>query len=173
MESITIRPGTASDRLAMNRLWHQTMTWRRAGIGLSEPEALDAARTLDDPDVFTVVAETAGSLVGMVLGRHAKEADGRGAAIPGLCHVSMVAVAPERWGAGIGRRLMVEVLTTARSRGYTRAQLWTQHSNTRARTLYEHLGIIPTGREKRDDAGEPIMHFERALSDDVPREAPG
>lgn len=47
MESITIRSGTASDRPAMNRLWHQAMAVRRAGIGLSEPEALDAARTLD------------------------------------------------------------------------------------------------------------------------------
>lgn len=59
---------------------------------------------------------------------------------------------------------MVEaVLSEARSRGYGRAQLWTHADNTRAQRLYENRGFRRTGREKQDDLGETIVHYERWL----------
>ena len=49
------------------------------------------------------------------------------------------------------------------SRGYERAQLWTHADNARAQRLYERHGFRRTGREKDDDLGEWIVHYERAL----------
>jgi len=69
---------------------------------------------------------------------------------------------PDRWGGGIGGRLVDAILTEARTRGYDRAQLWTQTDNARARRLYEGRGFGASGREK-EESGEPIVHYVRAL----------
>lgn len=55
----------------------------------------------------------------------------------------------------------------ATRRGYARAQLWTHTSNAGARRLYEREGFEPSGRQKVDDSGEPILHYVRELP--VPR----
>ncbi|HJQ29430.1 MAG TPA: GNAT family N-acetyltransferase, partial [Rubrobacter sp.] len=87
---------------------------------------------------------------------------GAGPPVRGLCHVSMVFVAPDHWGMGLGGRLLDALLAEARSRGYERAQLWTQADNVRARRLYEGRGFRPSGREKHE-VGELIVHYQRAL----------
>jgi GNAT superfamily N-acetyltransferase len=110
-----------------------------------------------------LVADDDGRIVGMAVGEQALSNDGTGPPIEGLCHVSMVFVAPERWGEGLGGRLVDALLEEVSGRGYDRAQLWTQNDNARARRLYEHRGFRPSGREK-DELGERIVHFERALS---------
>jgi ribosomal protein S18 acetylase RimI-like enzyme len=88
--------------------------------------------------------------------------------VPELCHIAMIFVAPERWGEGIGGRVLGGrvldgVLEEARSRGYERAQLWTHADNARAQGLYEKYGFRCTGREKGDDLGEWNVHYERTL----------
>jgi ribosomal-protein-alanine N-acetyltransferase len=83
--------------------------------------------------------------------------------LPGLCHIAMIFVAPERWGEGIGGRIVDEVLKEARSRAYGRAQLWTHADNAHAQRLYERHGFRRTGREKGEDLGEWIVHYERTL----------
>lgn len=82
---------------------------------------------------------------------------------PGLCHVSLVFVAPDAWGQGIGARLMDALLEEARLRGYTRSQLWTHETNLRARRLYASRGFALTGDREVNRAGETIMRFERLL----------
>jgi GNAT superfamily N-acetyltransferase len=62
--------------------------------------------------------------------------------------------------------LIDALLPEARSRGYDRAQLWTQSDNARARGLYEGRGFAPSGREK-DEFGERIVHYQRALPETV------
>ena len=44
-----------------------------------------------------------------------------------------------------------------------RAQLWTHAGNERAQRLYERRGFGRSGREKLDDAGETIVHYEVGL----------
>ena len=163
MDPITIRAGAPTDAPAMGALWHEATRARRAGVELSKPEALDAAQTLHHAGTFSIVAETGGTLIGMAIGLPARDDEGRGPPITGLCHISMVAVAPGWWGRGVGRRIFTALLGAIRERGFTEAQLWTQQSNTRARRLYEAFGFTPSGREKLDDAGEPILHFQRQL----------
>ena len=98
----------------------------------------------------------------MALGVQGLADDGAGPPVQGFCHVSMVFVAPERWGQGIGGRLVDALLAEARARGYDRAQLWTQADNPGAQRLYGGRGFLRSGREK-EDLGEWIFHYERAL----------
>ena len=74
----------------------------------------------------------------------------------------MVFVAPDHWDMGIGGRLVDALLAEARSRGYDRAQLWTQADNARARPLDEGLGFRHSGRQK-EEFGAMIVHYQRAL----------
>ena len=123
-------------------------------------ERLHAA--LRDPASFLFVADE-GGISGMAVGMPGLADDGAGPPIEDLCHVGAVFVAPGRWGAGLGGELVGAVLSEARSRSYGRAQLWTHADNTRAQRLYENRGFRRTGREKQDDLGETIVHYERWL----------
>ena len=137
------------------------------GQALRSLTALARARGhVSNPEAFLLIAEDAGDVVGMALGVQALSDDGAGAPVRGLCHVSMVFVAPDYWGRGIGGRLVDALLPEARSRGYDRAQLWTQSDNARARRLYEGRGFVLSGREK-DEFGERIVHYQRAPPETV------
>lgn len=111
-----------------------------------------------------LVAADEMEIVGMAVAIPARADDGAGPPVPGLCHISMVFVAPDRWGQRIGAQLVDAITAEARSRGYSRAQLWTHADNVRAQRLYERRGFRRTGREKDDDLGEPIVHYARALA---------
>ena len=104
-----------------------------------------------------------GGISGMAVGMQGLADDGAGPPIEDLCHVGAVFVAPGLWGKGLGGRLVDAVLSEARSRGYGRAQLWTHADNARAHRLYGGRGFLRTGREKADDLGETIVHYERVL----------
>jgi ribosomal protein S18 acetylase RimI-like enzyme len=120
-------------------------------------------RYIEQSDASLLVAEDAGQVVGMAVSMQGLADDGAGPPVPGLCHIAMVFVAPERWGAGIGGLLLDELLAQARSRGYEWAQLWTHADNPRAQRLYEGRGFRRTGRQLLDDLGEVIVHYRRAL----------
>jgi GNAT superfamily N-acetyltransferase len=113
------------------------------------------------PDAFLVIAEDAGAVVGMALAMQGLADDGAGPPVPGLCFIGMVFVAPDRWGQGIGGRIVDSVLAEVWSRGYGRAQLWTHASNERAQRLYESRGFRRTGREQDHELGDRIVQYER------------
>ena len=71
---------------------------------------------------------------------------GAGPAIPGGTFLNLLYVLPERWGEGIGGRLLDEVLAEARRRGCTRIVLWTDEDNERSQWLYAARGFSRTGR---------------------------
>jgi len=100
----------------------------------------------------------------MAVGTQGLSEDCAGPPVVGLCHVGAVFVSPERWGVGIGGRLVDRVLEEARSRGYRQAQLWTHADNSRARRLYEDRGFEHTGRKKEADGGELIVHYIRSIA---------
>jgi ribosomal protein S18 acetylase RimI-like enzyme len=160
---VAIRRGDEADHERAVAVWRAANAARRGGRPL--PEALEARarRAVSKPDAFLVVADDAGEIVGMAVGMQALADDGAGPPIPGLAHVSMVFVAPERWGEGIGGRLVDAVLAEARARGYARAQLWTRVDNVRAQRLYEGRLFRRSGREMANDLGESIVHYERPL----------
>ena len=158
-----IRRGTPADFDPAIGVWRASNEARLEGRGVPPPEHGARVRAhLENPDAFLFVAED-GAVSGMAVGMQGLADDGAGPPIKGLCHVGAVFVSPERWGEGLGGRLVDAVLDEARARGYVKAQLWTHAGNARAHKLYTRRGFRRTGREKQDDIGEPIAHYERDL----------
>lgn len=163
MDGPTLRRGTPADFGAALAVWRRANEARLGGRASPPPaqvERLQAA--LHNPDSFLFIADE-GRISGMAVGMQGLADDGDGPPVEDLCHVGAVFVAPERWGAGLGGELVEAVLLEARSRGYARAQLWTHADNGRAQRLYENRGFRRTGREKQEDLGETIVHYERWL----------
>jgi ribosomal-protein-alanine N-acetyltransferase len=99
-----------------------------------------------------------GELVAIAHGMTARENDGVGDLIPGLMHLSMVAVEPKHWRRGLGCAMTVFAIDEARRRGYESIQLWTQTDNDRACRIYESLGFTLSGRQKKEKEAQ-ILHY--------------
>jgi ribosomal protein S18 acetylase RimI-like enzyme len=166
MGEAVIRHGGPADVEPAVAVWLAANRARREGLPPRPGQEARARSHVSNPGAFLLVADDAGKVVGMALGTQALADDGFGPPVEWLCHVSMVFVAPDHWGGGIGGRLVDAALAEARSRGYERAQLWTQVDNVRARRLYEGRGFRPSGRHK-EEFGEPILHYQRALPETV------
>lgn len=162
MDDVTIRRGEPADVEPAVAVWRAASAARQGGRQVRQESERRVRGYVRKPGAFLLVADAAGEVVGMALGMQGLADDGAGPPIPGLCHVSMVFVAPDRWGWGIGGRLVDALLAEARSLGYVRAQLWTQSDNAGAQRLYEGRRFRRTGREK-DEFGERIVHYERTL----------
>jgi len=65
-----------------------------------------------------------------------------------------LAVAPEAWGAGIGRHLLAYVDELGRAAGVGGMELWVIDDNERAIRLYARCGWKPTG-DLKISAGRP------------------
>ena len=170
---LTTRVESVADAAAVARLWTAANIARHAETGLPlGPVAGGGAaeaeqqvnRRLADPATFVVLVEDDGELVAMALVLQALDQDGASPdPVPGLAHISMVAVHPDRWGQGLAALVLNMAHDDARKRGFARAQLWTHETNRRAQRLYERLGWVASGRTKIDDHGEPIRHYAREL----------
>lgn len=156
---IEVRTGRLSDVDAALAVWREASTARR-GVAPPDHEARIRA-SLQNPDTFLSIAEDGPDVIGMAEGMQALDDDGAGPPLPGRCHVSAVFVRPDRWGQGVGARLVQRVLAEGAKRGYSTFQLWTQEDNQRAQRLYEHHGFVRSGREKDDDFGERIFPYVR------------
>jgi ribosomal protein S18 acetylase RimI-like enzyme len=169
--TLRVRPATDADVEAMAEVWVLANRVRQSDAGLPPAETLDGARDqlaarLSGANGRTraLVSCDGAHVMGMCMGLQARENDGAGPAdIPGLLHVSMLAVMPEAWGRRLGARMLTTLLDDARSAGYADAQLWTQQSNGRAIAIYTRLGFTRSGRTKQDERGESIAHWTRSL----------
>jgi GNAT superfamily N-acetyltransferase len=160
---VLIRPGTRVDVDPALDVWHEAY---RAERGLAEVHPGHAAHVRDflgESDSFLVVADEEGPLVGMAVGTAGRAGDGTGPPVPGLMHLKMLYVRPDRWGRGLGSALVDTVLDESRLREYEFAEVWPHVDNARAQRLCEHKGFLPTGRERRDLAGDLITQFTRGL----------
>ena len=157
-----VRSGGPTDVEPALAAWRAAEEGRRRGP--ASPEHGERVRAhLENPSAFLFVAENEGEIVGMSVGMQGLADDGAGPPVDGLCHIGAVFVAPDHWAQGLGGRLVDAVLSEARARDYARAQLWTHADNTRAHHLYERRAFKRTGREKKDDQEETIVHYERGL----------
>ena len=164
MSRTVIRPGEPADFEPAIFVWRAANARRKNGLPVTPEHEKRVRNLLCKPDAFLLVAEDGGELVGMAVGVQGRTREGEGSPIEGLCHISMIFIAPDHWGKGIGGQLVESVLAGARSAGYDRVQLWTQTNNPRAQRLYEGRGFIETGRRKyEEELGELIMHYARPL----------
>lgn len=137
--------------------------WRAANVARGKvpgTERVERVREkLADPEALVLVAVEGGCVVGMVLAEAGRAEDGRGPVEPGLCHVSMVFVRPERWGAGVGAALLGVLKACAAGRGQSRLQLWTGVANERALALYRRVGFRASGRRHEIFGVGQVVHL--------------
>ncbi len=160
--SVAVRVGHTPDREAALTVWARASEARN-GSAVEAATADKVRSRFALPDFWFLVAEDDGAVVGVTSGMTAREEDGSGPEIPGLCHLGMVFVDPQLWGRGIGGALLGAALQHARDTGSSAIQLWTHEDNTRAHRLYRRHGFIPTGRQILDDRDEQIGHWHRDL----------
>ncbi|WP_069814795.1 ribosomal protein S18-alanine N-acetyltransferase [Streptomyces sp. TP-A0874] len=81
----------------------------------------------------------------------AEDADGRLAGYGGLAagggtgDIQTIAAAPDRWGSGVGSRLLAELLSAATGFGCREVLLEVRVDNLRAQRLYRRFGFEPIG----------------------------
>jgi ribosomal protein S18 acetylase RimI-like enzyme len=170
---LTFRAVRRADAAVVAGLWTAANTQRQAEVGLPLGPVAGAdiaeaehqvRRRLTGPASFALLVEEDSDPVAMALVLQALAQDGASQdPLPGIAHISMVAVRPDRWGRGLGALVLDLVQHEARDRGFTRAQLWTHETNRRAQRLYERLGWVASGRTKIDHHGEWIRHYVREL----------
>lgn len=152
-----LRRLTLDDSATLTSLWQAANNARRQSIGL--PALPEGEEVLSRPGAFGV-GRYDDKLVSAAVAMPARGDDGRSEhRVPGLAHISSVMTAPDRWGEGLGGRVVRAVFSHAIRRGFARAQLWTQASSIAAQRVYERAGFRPSGRERLDADGEPIVHY--------------
>lgn len=156
-----LRRLTVDHTAELTSLWQGAGGARRERIGLAA--LADADPVLARPGAFGVgIFDPA--LMAAAVAMPARADDARSPHnVPGLAHISSVVTHPDRWGQGLGGRVVRAALLQAVRRGYARAQLWTHSTNAAASHLYEREGFARTGRERPDDLGEQIVHYVRDL----------
>jgi GNAT superfamily N-acetyltransferase len=156
---VLVRPGTRVDEVPVVELW------RAAARGpFTDHHEERVRRFFRTFDAFVVVSDAdEGPLAGAAVGLQALADDGAGPPVPGLLHIAMVLVRPEHRGEGIGGVLLDTTLDEARIREYERAHLWAHAQSTAARRLCESRQFLPTGRERTDRDGHPIVQYRRGL----------
>lgn len=168
-ETVTVRPADSDEAPAVALLWEEAHLARRNGRSLPPRQRELVLQRMAAPDALLFVADdparrpSGGAVVGCALGLPGRADDGAGPVVPGLLHLSAVAVAPERWGRRTGGLLVVRVLAEAVAHGYREAQFWAQADNARANRLCRSLGFRRTGRARVDDWGELVVHYRRRL----------
>ncbi|MEV4598877.1 GNAT family N-acetyltransferase [Amycolatopsis sp. NPDC049253] len=134
--------------------------WRAANVARGKVpgrERVERVREkLADPEAVVLVAVEGARVVGMVLAEVGRAEDGEGPVVPGLCHVSMVFVRPERWGVGVGGALLGALKERV---GYARLQLWTGVANGRALALYRRAGFRASGRRREIFGVGQVVHL--------------
>lgn len=154
-----VRHGTQEDIDAAVAVWRAAEIQRRGTQSIPNAHEDLVRAVIRRAEIFVVVAGERSEVVGVALGEPGREDDGAGPKVPGLWHISMIFVSPDRWGQGIGRSVVGSILQEARALGYDRAQLWTDVDNTRAQRLYEAFHFVRSGREKDGEFGGRITHY--------------
>jgi ribosomal protein S18 acetylase RimI-like enzyme len=163
--AITFETAGVTDLDTMAELWVRAHAVRSIVTTVDVAATRDILRArIGAAGAWFVLVRERELVVGMAHGLPARERDGEGDVVPGLMHLSMVAVDPDHWGRGIGYQLTEHALRRAQGSGFEKIQLWTHQTNLRARRLYESLGFLLAGREKRDERGESIVLYVLAFA---------
>ncbi|MDQ0677167.1 ribosomal protein S18 acetylase RimI-like enzyme [Arthrobacter pascens] len=110
---------------------------------------------LDLDGAVLLLAQRSGSSVGFILFAPRER----------TLEIFYLGVAPEMWGRGIGRRLLLSAEDHARKIGQQALELWVINDNDRAIHVYERSGFVATEELKRDvKSGRLERRFLRPLS---------
>ena len=117
-------------------------------IGLTEPPPMDASlqfwrAVLAGNGVHLVAVDANDRVIGWC--------DIVRFSLAGFDHVGRLGMGllPDARGKGLGRRLILAAIDSARERGFERVELDVFASNTRAKALYERVGFVEEGVRRR------------------------
>lgn len=135
-----IRVAGGEEAPALALLWAKAEAHRRGepipcDVDASAVEAL--RYRLDANGAVAVVAVDAGKVVAACFATQAIEND---QPVDARAHVSGISVMPDRWGEGLGRRVLARLEGALVDHGYQTAQLSVLETNGRARRLYDRSG---------------------------------
>lgn len=130
----------------------------------SEARTDRVRRKLADTAASLLVGCDGELVVAMALSEPYRERHGAGLVRPHAGHISMVFVDPERWGRGIGSRLLDAMHREMRARDWRTSSLWTRSNNVRARHLYEGRGYSLTD-DVKDLRDQEIVRYELQIED--------
>jgi RimJ/RimL family protein N-acetyltransferase len=116
-----------------------------------EAELKHSREALADPDVYCLVAESDGALIGQISVVPAARAP-HPVHDPSLAHISGLFVRRDYWGVGLACDLHRAALDAADARGFTQLRLFVAADQTRARRFYEREGWYAAG----DPFDDPI-----------------
>jgi ribosomal protein S18 acetylase RimI-like enzyme len=124
---VTLRPYHTDDHAKVTALWLS------AGLELrpSDSKIELEKKLLRDPELFVVVEEDGGKIVGAAIGAF----DGRRG------FVYHLAVAPDRQGRGIGQIIMEDISEKLRQLGAIRLLLLVDEDNQKAVDFYRGFGM--------------------------------
>jgi GNAT superfamily N-acetyltransferase len=135
--AIRIRLGGSADVEAAVAVYERSNLARRQGVWPNRTDGVARLRaSLLDPNGWFLVVDEEPAMIGMASAKPLRGQDGAGPVIAGGCFLGNLFVVPERWGQGIGGRLLDAVLAQARQRHYTRIELLTHEDNERSHRLY-------------------------------------
>ena len=129
-------------------------------LGSYENELLDVARRDTDSEVYVAIDDDASVWGGVTYvpgpGRTMSEFSD-----PDAAGIRMLAVDPQRQGAGVGRALAAWCIELARIQGRKRIVLHSTSVMTTAHGIYERLGFVRSPAldqqvYENDDAGRPL-----------------
>jgi ribosomal protein S18 acetylase RimI-like enzyme len=154
---VSIRPGSGAEDVNTVVRLHRDVY--EGEYGLDEGFGTDVATRLSElrrrgwpgPRDGFWIAEADGRAVGSIT------LDDQGGGLGQLGHLVLT---PETRGSGTGRRLVEQVLETARAAGYERLQLFTFHDLDAARGLYQSVGFAKVSGERTVRWGRE-MEWER------------
>ena len=132
-----IRDATAADEAVWRALWQGFLTHYKTSL---DPAITDHtwARLMDPASRLQMrLAEVEGTVLGFAIHHHHESTWVMGAD----CYLEDLFVSPAARGKGLGRALIMDLMTLAQSRGWHRLYWHTDTGNATARRLYD--SIIP------------------------------
>ena len=159
---LTFRAARRDELNGALEVWRAANTAR--GLAPSPARIARVRKKLADRSSCLVVGRQEGRVIAMALAEPGRELHGEGPIVRGVGHISMVFVTPDRWGRGIGSRLVETLHREMRGRGWRTASVWTRADNQRGRRLYEASGYRLTGDAKRLPGGDEILRYQLSLA---------
>lgn len=159
-DSIRFRRATVADSRALARAVFEALkdyaAFAPSGWTAPSLEEIDEKghESLADEDVYCVVAEAEGKVVGQITVLPATQALHPNHE-PTLGHIGNFFVTRDFWGTGLAEDLHRAALDAARERGFSELRLFVPAGQARARRFYERVSWLPIGNQFDD----PISGF--------------
>ena len=151
IDEVTIRPATTDDAVGIAGV--HVRSWQEAYAGIVPDDYARARRWAQQlaegpaDHVRTIVAESAGRLLGFASYGPARDEDAR----RGEREIYSIYLDPGTWGHGVARDLMRTTLSELGDG--TPVSLWVLADNARARHFYRRHGFSPDGVERLENLG--------------------